>query len=199
MTGGTAVSRAVALAALAGLAFVIHTLVFSPLWDSHVERRDTISALTSELARFEKLADANDELTEAVDRLQELRRSGRHTLSESSPSLAAAALQDRLKVAVGRYGGRIESTQVLPILNEGAFTQIIVSATMELTLGSLQSVLHEIESVAPYLVIEGLAVAARQIRWSGNAQGEENEGLERLRQQLDVRINVSGVVLGEGA
>jgi general secretion pathway protein M len=97
-------------------------------------------------------------------------------------TVAGAALQQRVTVAVGKLGGNVLSTQVDlqgPLAKEG-FVSLV--ASLEVDQPALQQLLYDLEAGMPFLFVDQLVV-------QGPQAGTEPEG---TRVQMRVLLAVSG-------
>ncbi|MBS37981.1 MAG: hypothetical protein CMO26_18895 [Thiotrichales bacterium] len=174
-----------------GLAYVV---LVSPVAGLHAKGVDEIAELELQLERLTALSGDDHALHAEIERLGGLRTRGDYSLAEHTASLAAATLQARLKSVIETSGGRMESMRVLTLPDlEPGLARIGVSTNAELSIEALQQAVHRLEIESPYVVIDELRVAARQIHWAGSTRGERNADFEHARRVLDVRISISGV------
>ncbi|MGQ0658436.1 MAG: type II secretion system protein GspM [Chromatiales bacterium] len=81
-----------------------------------------------------------------------------YQLQGSTEALAAAALQDHVRALVQEAGGKLKTTNPLPVTAESGLTRIGVSARMTLDVTGLQKMLHGIETGTPLVFVDKLAV-----------------------------------------
>ncbi len=157
-----------------------------PLWHAYDTSQETISDYRENIARLDRIAAKQPALEQRVRQLSRQRKLVRYTLGAQSPTLAAAALQDRVKSIVEEHEGRLTSTRILPVTDIGPFFQVTVNVQMRVSTKALQDVLYGLESGAPYLLIENLTILSRgrrNYRRAGPAPAE-----------LDVRFDLSGLM-----
>ncbi|MGF1615001.1 MAG: type II secretion system protein GspM [Gammaproteobacteria bacterium] len=177
------------LLALGLLVLVLGGLYFGvvhPLWRTYYANQEQIEDHRENIARFQRIAAEQHVLEQRVEGLSQQRKLVRYTLDAESPTLAAAALQDRVKSIVEQSGGRLTSTRILPVSNVGPFAQVAVNVQMRVSTKALQDVLYGLESGAPYLLIENLTILSRghQVYRRGLSTAAE----------LDVRFDLSGLM-----
>lgn len=100
--------------------------------------------------------------------------SGSPFLRETTITLAAAALQQRVERAVARVGGALQSDEVAldgPGEKDGL---IRVTANLELAQPGLQPLLYDLEAGMPYVFVEALDVQSPQ------ALGQADNGPMRV-------------------
>jgi general secretion pathway protein M len=143
------------------------------------------------IARLSRSAAHPGSYDAQIDLLQaRINESGLYIRATTEP-LAAAAVQEHLKRAVGLYGGELRSVQSLPSLAGENLTRIGLRVVMTGTLGPMIHVLHELESGEPYLFVENLQIKSttrRRRRTQQKAVGK-----------LSIRFDVHGYLPPEGA
>ncbi len=95
--------------------------------------------------------------------LARINDSGLYIRADTEP-LAAAAVQEHLKRAVGLHGGELRSVQSLPSLPEENLTRIGLRVVMTGVLGPMIHVLHELETGEPYLFVDNLQIKSTKRR-----------------------------------
>ena len=73
-------------------------------------------------------------------------------------TIAAAALEQRIKEAVEKSGGELASSQVEPNNPDAKDGFVKLTANVEIDQAGLQTLLYEIESETPYLFVDKLSV-----------------------------------------
>jgi general secretion pathway protein M len=86
--------------------------------------------------------------------------SARHFLKSASPALAAAELQEQVKLILDENGGKLSSIQILAHKDDGPYRQIAVSLQFTAPLGAVKAMLYALESAHPYLFIDNLQIRA---------------------------------------
>lgn len=187
---GTLPSRALALALVVVVVVLFVVAVLAPLANRYFASREAIEERTTQLARLERVAARAPYLQEALDELRDDPQSRRLLLVEDSPTLAAASMQERLKVVVERHGGRLTSTQVMAPSQQGGYAKVAVAARVSGGTAALQRTLHELESAVPLLTVDDLTILSRRSR-RRNAQNNV---------RLDIRFTLYGyMVVANGA
>ena len=100
-------------------------------------------------------------------------------ITQSSPSIAGANLQERLKKLVAQSGGDLNSTRVLSAGELEGFATISVNARMRLSNDSLRQILYDLEAGIPHLLVESIHIAGLGARANDN---------------LDVTMTISGLM-----
>ena len=177
-------SRLLAIALLLLCTGVVVQLVALPAWHMYRNDRQAVEQQRDQIERFKRIAKRAPEIEQRLQELEEHRKRDQSVLTAESTILAAAALQERVKAIVEQSGGRLTSTQVPPAVAEGAYNKVTVKVRMSVTTPALQSILYELESGVPYLVVDNVAVLSRRAR--------RRRGTQSQRQDLDVRFDLSG-------
>ena len=152
------VRRVVALALLLGLMLLVAAYGVLPfadrlrMTDEALEfNRDMVERLTHGLAN-------RGAYDLQIDALQaRVNESGLYIRADTEP-LAAAAVQEHLKRAIGLHGGELRSIQSLPSLVEDDLTRIGLRVVMTGSYGPMVRVLHELETGEPYLFAENFQI-----------------------------------------
>jgi len=194
-------SRALAIALLLVLCGAIVRGVALPLWDTYTRNEREIEQQRDHIFRFTRVAASLDGLERRVADVERARAGNHQTLPESSPTFAAAALQERVKSIVTDSGGKLTSTQVLPAVTEGAFTRVTIAVRMSVSNPVLQRALYDLEAGVPYLFVDKLMVIARRIRRPRvfRRRGVPVSPPPPATQSLDVRFNLSGYLRAAAA
>lgn len=166
---------------LVALALFVGAIAWPTLW-LHRRYDNFLADYTDRLARYRRIAAQRPAVEEAI-RSAEARDSRKYYLKGNSPTLAAAELQGIVTRIVDAQQGKIMSSQVLPIKEEGK-PGSPQKATLSLQLGAsiipLQLILHTIETHEPYLFIDQMTVRAHQGRTYRPAPGVQPEFIVQL-------------------
>jgi general secretion pathway protein M len=185
------ISRMLALALLLGLVLLVAVVGVLPFAQSARTTGEALEFNRGMIARLLRSAahpgfyDAQIEAL--VARIDD---SGLYIRADTEP-LAAAAVQEHLKRAVGLYGGELRSVQSLPSLAEEELTRIGLRVVMTGTLGPMIHVLHELETGEPYLFVDNLQIKSTKRR--------RRRAQEQRVDTLSIRFDVHGYLPPEGA
>lgn len=180
---------AVGLLVLA-LVFIYAGLVL-PLLHVYQQNRQGMEQSQQHIGRLVRIAAGHDLLERRVRQLEQNRELVRYTLSEQSTTLAAAALQERVKSAVERGGGELTSTRILPAIANGSFYRVTVNVQMRVSTEALQSVFYDLESGVPYLLIENVTILSR------TRGARYRSSVPVKHQDLEIRFDLSGLMPAE--
>lgn len=177
---------AVGLLALAVLA--LYSFVVGPLLTSYADSRRQVAESRATLAHYQEIGRDIPELRKQLDALHRQGATGAGYLDGQNETLAAAALQERLKSAVVQTGGRLNSTQVLTSTEKGQTRRVVVRGRMQVNIAALQRVLYTLESGSPYLFIDNLDVRPMV--------GPRSQETPDSDAPLDVNFDVYGYMRG---
>ncbi|HYN39883.1 MAG TPA: type II secretion system protein GspM [Rhodospirillales bacterium] len=167
--------RIVALALLVVAIALPYRLIVAPLQEAYQQLRDETASRRDTLARYERLADSRAGLRKRLETLREEPAAQAGYLVGDSETLVAAELQNLVRSIVERGGGRLESTQILTPTTEGAFRRVTLRVRMSADADGLFRILYDLESMLPYLFLEGLDIVSRERR-SARAPGQAGAG-----------------------
>ena len=152
------VSRIAALALLAGLMLLVAAYGVLPVMDRMRETDEALELDREMVARLSHSLANRGSYSARLEALQErIAGSGLYIRADTEP-LAAAAVQEQLKRAVGRHGGELRSVQSLPSQPEEGLTRVGLRVVMTGLLEPVVRVLHELETGEPYLFADNLQI-----------------------------------------
>ena len=190
MGESTLLGRLVAVALLIAVGASIYYFAALPLWRSYQQTNEDIAQTQAQIARYRAIASQRDTLHLQLSQLQTEVDENPHLLAENNVNFAAAALQEQVKTIVRNSGGALNTTQVLPTREQGPFNRVTINVRMFLSTASLQTVLHQLESSSPYLIVDDLTVLVRRVRKSTASSGQSQKHIGNL----DVRMSLSGFI-----
>ncbi len=182
--------RVLALILLLAVIVVVARVLIVPMWNIYSDNRDAIVQMEDSIARYARISAQVGSLRQAMEDLAEADELTRYVLAQESESIAAAALQERVKSIVTTSGGALTSTQVLPAVAEKGFKRVIVNVRMAVSIDALQRVLYELENGLPYLLASDMIILSRNVR----KRGRTGQSVDLL----DVRFNLSGYMRDAG-
>lgn len=162
-----------------------------PIWRAYRDNAQTLASLDEHLARYRRMAASRDEARLMLDRLAERREHESLTLRAPNAGQAAAALQETIKILLEDGGGRLMSTRMLPVKQEGSALRVAAQVRLQADIETLGPALYALESNFPYLFLDGLSVVSR--------------GGRRSRQgvtpsvPLDVSLEVAAYLRADGS
>jgi general secretion pathway protein M len=171
------IRRLIAVALLIAAVALPYRLIVQPLLQSYDERTNAAATQYDLLVRYRNLADSRARLRARLQEIQAEPSSQAGYLTGESETLVAAELQNLVRTTVERNGGRLESTQILPPVGEGAFRRVTLRVRMSTDTDGLFRILYDLESTLPYLFLDGLDIASRERRARRSISGPEGSGL----------------------
>lgn len=150
-------SRMSAIAILLVVVVLLIGIVAVPIWLLNRRYDAAVEDAVGRLVRYSRVVGMRDGLHQKAMEIKAL-ESARHFLKSASPALAAAELQEQVKVILDANGGKLSSIQILPHKDDGAYRQIAVSLQFTAPLGAVKAMLYALESAHPYLFIDNLQI-----------------------------------------
>ncbi len=176
------VERMLALALLAGLVTLVAVFGLLPVAESAQMTDEALDYNREMIARLSRSAAHPGSYDAQIDLLlARINDSGLYIRAATEP-LAAAAVQEHLKRAVGLHGGELRSVQSLPSLPEEDLTRIGLRVVMTGVLGPMILVLHELETGEPYLFVDNLQIKSTTRR----RRRTQEQAVGRLSIRFDV-------------
>lgn len=184
---GSPIARILALALLAAVPLAVYAVVVEPIVAAYRDADATIAQAQALLQSYRQRAGQREQLSSLLAEEQARAENLVGYLQATEDALAAAELQDRLKLVVEGAGGTLRSAQnveaeavdaAAPVRRAGL--KIRFSADIE----SLAAILYELETGQPYLFIDELSMREERRR----RRRDEAEG----PLDLDVVIDVYG-------
>lgn len=176
--------RWIAVAILILLIGLIYLVVVTPLISIASSYQETIDDLEFKLERDRRLALQKATVLRRVDEIKSLQTANDNLFSRESAALATADLQKLVKSTIITAGGDLTSTQVLPSQEEEQFLRIGIRVRMSGNIEVLKSVLFELESTKPILIIDNLTI--RPIRGRRNRKTRKLEATDNLNINFEV-------------
>jgi general secretion pathway protein M len=157
---------------------------------------ETLSEITDQIRRFQDLQAQGPQLEAQLKSLDREVGNASFYVNADTPALAAAALQKQVKSAVDGAGGKLTSTQNLPIKEEGNAQRVAILVRMSGDVDALFKVLYDLEAASPLLFIDNLTVRNRPTprrRRSRRPQPVSNQ------YSLDISFELTGYLRESGA
>jgi|GEM_PF-132095 len=170
--------RWMALGLLLAVMLVIFLLVIMPVFSMSSEYSDIRDDLMFRLQRYQRIIASKDTVLKNAEKIKKQYQQQGYFRSNETAALASADLQKFIKQAISAAGGQLTSTQSLPSKDEDAFTRITVKVRMTGTLETLRSVLYDIETATPVIIIQQLDI--RPVRGRRNRKTRKIEPSNKL-------------------
>lgn len=172
----------------AGLLLVVIILVLAgiivPTVSRVMEYQDSIEQLVFRIQRYKRVIASQDEVFEQVEETSDQIVAQGYFSNQETVALASAELQKFIKETVSTAGGELTSTQVLPQKQQGELTRIAVKIRLSGKMDMLRSVLYEIETAKPLLIVEKLDITP--VRGKRNRKTRKVEPTGNMKVNLEV-------------
>lgn len=167
---------------------IVYFLVNQGLVARYNFYQDHLIQQQNRLGQLERMAASREPIQQLIATINQDRNAVVQYLSQATPSVAGAELQQRVKAVVEAAGGTLRSTQALPPADEGNTVKVTVSVNLTGDTETLQKILHEMEAQTPLLLVDNLDVTARENR----PRLTNGRVANYSRIQLTVQLEVSG-------
>lgn len=185
-------SRLLAVLLLVLVIMVLARLVLAPVWSSWRDYGDRIESLEGRIAVYDRLITSLPADRERLAQLRSSLPSSDWYLSESTPALAAASLQQLLHRQVSRSGGEVISTQIIGGATRGAPLETVsIQVHLRGEISDLVDLLYALESGRPVLFVDNLTVLANPRRQVATRRNQSRERIQQLP-ALDIRFDLTG-------
>lgn len=151
------VSRALALSLLLVSLAVGASLVTELVHEQHRKYDEAIENRGNLLAGYRRVASNRPQIESAMARVDKL-DTARYFLKTSSPSLAAAELQESAQAIFAANGMKQSSVNIAPHKDEEGRRKIGVVFNLHGTPEAAQKMLYALETHLPYLFIDNLSI-----------------------------------------
>ncbi len=144
-------------------------LVLTPLLGKGMELSEEKETLEFKLQQYERILATKDSVTQALENLREQHDQQGYFNTQETDALASAEMQEFIKKTIVDAGGQLSSTQVVPASsnNKLDFDSIDVRVRMTATSEQMRTILYQIETSAPFVVIDQIDI--RPLRGNRNA------------------------------
>ncbi len=177
------VSRILALALLFGLVLLVAAFGVLPFAQKVRTTNDALEHSREMIARLSQSTTHRGSYDAQIEvLLARINQSGLYIRADTEP-LAAAAVQEHLKRAVGLHGGELRSVQSLPSLPEEDLTRVGLRVVMTGALSPMIHVLYELETGEPYLFVDNLQIQSIKRR---RQRKQEQQPADTLSIRVDV-------------
>lgn len=186
-------SRILAILLLVVVLLLLIRLLLWPLWLSWSAYGDRIDSLHNRIDVYERLVASVDTDRQRLTELQQSLPTRDWYLSETTPALAAARLQQLLLQQVNRTSAQVISTQIINTSGDSPLPAISIQVHLRGELSDLVDLLYAVEASQPVLFIDNLTVLSNPRRRVSNRPNR------RAIPSLDIRFDLTGYTEREGA
>lgn len=177
--------RWLALGLLTLVVLVFSLLVVMPIINKGLELNESKQALAFRLQQYERVLATKDRVAANLDQIKQAYAEQGYLNRQETSALASAELQEFIKKTIVEAGGQLSSTQVLPVSTKDEFTRITISVRMTGNSEVLRTVLYNIETSAPLIVIDQIDI--RPMR------GVRNKATRQLDLSNELNVNFQAV------
>lgn len=185
MTNEISYQRWLALGLLVLVVLIVIFVAVVPLVSTGIEYHEQKKELTFRLQRAKQIVARKDGVVENIERIKQQYQRQNYFSTRDTVALASADLQRFIKSAISQAGGQLTSTQVLPSSSKNGFNRITVKVRMTGDIEFLRSVLHEIESSTPVMIVNQIDV--RPVR------GQRNRKTRKIEPSNKLNVNFQAV------
>jgi general secretion pathway protein M len=165
------VQRWLAVGLLIAAILVIGPVVIMPVINKGLELHEAKDNLAFRLQQYERILARKDAVAASMNAIREQHRQRGLLNSQSTGALASADVQEFIKKTVVEAGGKLSSTQALPVSEttrgnalskqpgaKNEFSRITVSVRMTGNTEVLRAVLYKLETSTPLIVINQIDI-----------------------------------------
>jgi general secretion pathway protein M len=149
-----------------------------PLVSTGLDYYQQKQELTFRLKRAKQIVARKQTVLEDVENIKQQYQQLNYFSTQNTVALASADLQKFIKATISGVGGQLTSTQVLPSTSENGFKRISVKVRMAGDAEILRSVLYEIESSVPVMIVDQIDI--RPVRGKRNRKTRKIEPSSKL-------------------
>ena len=177
----------------AGLLLLILLLlgsaIFIPWWDKMKFYKEETMEQVVRLQKYKALNDSRKALEAQLKNVRQQSARSRLYINATTPALAAAELQKRVKQTVEAQGGKLVSTQNIAKGQSTNSNEIVIRVRMSGGVEVLTKVLHSLEGEAPLLFVENLSIRSHK-----RVRGRRRNRTTQYR--LDIHFDLIGYLRG---
>lgn len=160
-------------------------LMVMPIITKGLELNENKHALAFRLQQYERVLATKEAVAENLDRIKQAYDEQGYLNGQNTSALASAGMQEFIKKTIVEAGGQLSSTQVLPVTTKNEFTRITISVRMTGNSEVLRSVLYNIETSAPLILIDQIDI--RPMR------GVRNRKTRQIEPSNELNVNFQAV------
>lgn len=177
--------RWLAVGLLVAVIALLAALTVIPAIGKLAELNEEEEALALKLKKYERILSRKDAVTRSVESINKQIQEQGYFNSQQTEALASAEMQEFIKKAIVDAGGKLSSTQALPVKTKDNFSLLTVSVRMTGNIEVLRSVLYQLETSKPLIMIDQLDI--RPMR------GMRNRVTRQIDPSNELNINFQAV------
>lgn len=159
---------------------LVYLVIIYPALQERNENKQRLDNLSHQVQEFTRANASIDSLKQQIRQLETMDIDAGGFLQASSNTLAAAEMQNLLKVILEQNNANLVSAQVMNENKEELYPRITVRAFVKTDIEGLRSMLYALSTNSPLLIIDNINIQKRQ--------GSQTDDL------LDIRFEISGYI-----
>ncbi len=176
--------RWLALGLFVTVMLLVVFIAIVPLVSTGMDYYEQKQELIFRLQRATKVVARKDAVVAENERIKQKYQGQNYFSTRDTVALASADLQKLIKTSISEAGGQLTSTQVLPSSSKDSFSRVTVKVRMTGDIEALRTVLHEIESSVPMMIVDQLDI--RPVRGRRNRRTRKIEPSNKLNINFQV-------------
>lgn len=177
--------RWLAVGLLIAVVVVFILLVIVPVASKGMEFYEAKNNLLFRLEQYERILAKKDAVLANMETIKQQHDEQGYFNSQNTDALASAEMQEFIKKAIVDAGGELSSTQALPVSTKNNFSLITVRVRMTGNSEVLRSVLYQIETSTPLILIDQIDI--RPMR------GIRNRVTRQIEPSNELNVNFQAV------
>lgn len=182
-------SRLMAMLIFVIAVLLVYVICFHWFILRHIDYNEEIGELTSQLARFQRVASQKEMVESQLKSLQGRRSESNLFLEEGDFNEAAAGMSERLNQMVSTQADescQVVSRQPVRAREVEKFEKVTVNVRMRCSIEDLVGLLYSLETGVPMIIADEVTVIKPRARRRVDAKTSSDTAA------LDVRFNMSG-------
>ncbi len=176
--------RWLALGLFVTVMLLVVFIAIVPLVSTGMDYYEQKQELIFRLQRATKVVARKDSVAAENERIKQKYQGQNYFSTRDTVALASADLQKLIKTSISEAGGQLTSTQVLPSSSKDSFSRVTVKVRMTGDIEALRTVLHQIESSVPMMIVDQLDI--RPVRGRRNRRTRKIEPSNKLNINFQV-------------
>jgi general secretion pathway protein M len=177
--------RWLALGLLIAVILAVVLAIIVPVVSKGMELHETKNNLLFRLQQYQRILAKKDAVLANIETIKQQHDEQAYFNSQKTDALASAEMQEFIKKAIVDAGGQLSSTQALPVSDKNNFSLITVRVRMTGNSEVLRSVLYQIETSTPLILIDQIDI--RPMR------GVRNRLTRQIEPSNELNVNFQAV------
>ncbi|MCX7097269.1 MAG: type II secretion system protein GspM [Methylococcales bacterium] len=177
--------RWLAVGLLAAVVGIVVLLIVVPVVSKGMDLNETKNNLVFRLQQYERILATKDAVIANMETIKQQHEEQGYFNAQTTDALASAEMQEFIKKAIVDAGGQLSSTQALPVSIKDNFSIITVRVRMTGNSEVLRSVLYQIETSTPLILIDQIDI--RPMR------GVRNRVTRQIEPSNELNVNFQAI------